>query len=152
MFKTLHALVLLAPLAVGCGSAHATAPQNPDPNDSSHKGNTAELVEGAPLFAAKCAKCHGPTGKGSDDGPAVVGEGALPLNPPAKAKLRKGQFATAKDLFDFIKANMPKDKPGSLSDDQVYAIVAFDLKANGLDLHGMKVDPTTAPTIRLPGR
>jgi len=59
------------------------------------------------------------------------------------------QFHTAADVFGFVKANMPGDAPGSLSDEQYAAIMAFDLKANGVDLTGKTVDATTAPTIVL---
>lgn len=145
-------LALAAILAGGCGSANSNEPQHPDPNHESHKGNTAEVAEGAPNYVSQCAKCHGPAGRGTNEAPAVVGEGALPLNPPPEAKLRTGQFVTAKDVFDFIKTNMPKGDPGSLSDDQYYAILAFALKANGVDLQDKKVDPTTVGTIRLPNR
>jgi cytochrome c len=143
---------VLASCIVGCGSANAESPQNPNPADQSHKGNTAEVVEGAPVYLANCAKCHGPVGRGGDETPPVVGDDALPLNPGPKSKVRKTQFVTAKDVFDFMRTNMPKDKPGSLTDDQYYAILTFDLKLNGVDLHGAKVDPTTVGTIRLPKR
>jgi cytochrome c len=139
-------------LLAACGAANADKPQNPDPQDESHQGNTAEITEGGTLYAANCAKCHGPTGAGTDEVPAVVGDNALPLDPGPKSKIRKAQFVTAKDVFDFIKTSMPQDNPGSLSDNQYYAIVAFDLKLNGVDLQGKMVDPTTAPTIRLPKR
>ncbi len=142
----------MAVLVVACGSANSTSPQNPNPGDESHQGNTSEVAEGAPNFVTQCAECHGATGKGTKNAPSLVGLDALPLNPGPNAKLRTGQFVTAKDVFEFIKVNMPKDKPGSLSDDQYYAILAFDLKLNGVDLHGMKVDPTTVGTIKLPNR
>ncbi len=151
----LHDLMLAAgaaAVAVGCGSANAEAPQNPNPTDESHQGNAGEVTEGGAIYLARCAKCHGPTGKGTDEAPALVGANALPLDPPPTAKVRRTRFATAKDVFDFVKANMPADKPGTLSDDQVYEVLTFDLKLNGVDLHGLKVDPTTAPTVRLPNR
>lgn len=147
-----HYVGLAAALLVGCGAAKAQEPQHPNPDDESHKGNTAEITEGGALYVANCAKCHGPAGRGGDDVPAVVGDDALPLNPGPKSKIRKGQFVTAKDVFDFIRVNMPRDKPGTLSENQYYAILAFDLKLNGVDLQGKKVDPTTVSTIRLPKR
>ena len=44
---------------------------------------------------------------------------------------------------------MPPKKAGSLTDEQYAAILAFDLKANGIDMTGTTVDPTTAPTFVL---
>jgi cytochrome c len=107
-----------------------------------------QATQGGKLFAKHCAKCHGDAGQGKK-GPAVVGKEALPLDPPATAKLRKGQFHTAQDVAAFVATNMPLKKGGSLSTDEYYAILAFDLKANGVDVTGKKIDPTTAAAIKL---
>jgi S-disulfanyl-L-cysteine oxidoreductase SoxD len=107
-----------------------------------------QAAEGAKLYAEHCAKCHGDAGQGKK-GPPLVGKAALPLAPPPKAKLRKTQFHTAQDLAAFVAANMPPKKGGSLTVDEYYAILAFDLKANGVDVSGKKIDPTTAAQIKL---
>jgi hypothetical protein len=36
------------------------------------------------------------------------------------------------DLFVVLKATMPQDQPGSLSDDQYAAVIAFLLNKNGV--------------------
>lgn len=111
-------------------------------------GGEDQAAEGAKLYAKHCAKCHGDAGQGKK-GPAVVGKDALPLDPPAKAKVRKTQFHTAQDVAAFVAEKMPANKPGSLTADQYYDILAFDLKANGVDVSGKKIDPTTAAQIKL---
>jgi len=63
--------------------------------------------------------------------------------------VRKDQFHTAQDVAAFVAAKMPANKPGSLTADQYYDILAFDLKANGVDVSGKKIDPTTAAQIKL---
>jgi len=108
-----------------------------------------QVAEGGKLFAKHCSKCHGDAGQGTKKAPPVVGKDALPLDPPAHAKVRKGQFHTAQDVAAFVAAKMPANKPGSLSVDQYYAILAFDLKANGVDVSNKKIDPTTAAEIKL---
>src|SRR6185295_17204505 len=81
-----------------------------------------QIALGQKLYGEQCASCHGPGGEGiADKGPAVVGKTALPLDPPPAAKFRKVQFRTAGDVFVWVKANMPADKAGSLSDEQVAA-------------------------------
>lgn len=96
-----------------------------------------QAAQGGQLYGAQCASCHGDGGQGTPGGaPPVVGKDALPLDPPANAKYRKVAFHTARDVFDFVKANMPAKSPGSLSQEQYLAIVAFDLMANGVDLTG----------------
>ena len=97
----------------------------------------AQATQGGQIYGAQCASCHGDGGQGTPGGaPPVVGKDALPLDPPASAKYRKASFHTARDVFDFVKANMPAKSPGSLSQDQYLAIIAFDLMANGVDLTG----------------
>jgi hypothetical protein len=94
------------------------------------------------------ATCHGDAGQGGKKAPPVVGKDALPLDPPAGAKVRKTKFHTAEDVFDFVKEKMPAKKPGSLKPDEYAAILAFDLTANGVKLD-KKVTPEVAKSIVL---
>jgi cytochrome c len=109
----------------------------------------AQAARGAKLFAKQCAQCHGNAGQGTKKAPPVVGSAALPLDPPANAKVRKTQFHTAADVAQFVATKMPAPKPGSLTADEYYAILAFDLKANGVDVSKQKIDPSTAAEIKL---
>ena len=95
----------------------------------------AQAAAGGPLYGQFCAKCHGDAGQGTDQGPPVVGPTALPLDPRPTAKARKSQFHTAKDIADFVVPNMPPKGPKPTLE-QYLAILAFDLKANGVDLAG----------------
>jgi len=116
---------------------------------ASHASDTDQAAEGAKLYKKHCAKCHGDAGQGTKKAPPVVGKEALPLDPPAGAKVRKTQFHTAQDVAAFVAEKMPANKPASLTTDQYYDILAFDLKANGVDVSGKKIDPTTAAEIKL---
>ncbi len=115
---------------------------------ASAAGGEDQAAEGAKLYAKHCAKCHGDAGQGKK-GPPLVGKQALPLDPPPGAKIRKTQFHTAADVAAFVSAKMPANKPGSLKPDEYYAILAFDLKANGVDVSNQKLDATTAAAIKL---
>ena len=95
----------------------------------------AQADAGGPLYGQFCAKCHGDAGQGTDQGPPVVGPNALPLDPRPTAKARKNQFRTAKDIADFVLPNMPPKGPKPTVE-QYLDILAFDLKANGVDLTG----------------
>ena len=117
------------PAAAAGPEAESAPPEAPVPAAAS----APEAAEqGATLYGAKCASCHGDAGQGGK-APAVVGKAALPLDPRPGSK-RGGQFKTALDVFQFVKTAMPGDAPGSLTDDEYRAIIAFDLKANGVDL------------------
>jgi mono/diheme cytochrome c family protein len=108
-----------------------------------------QVAQGQKLYAKHCSKCHGDAGQGTKKAPPVVGKEALPLDPPAGAKVRKSQFHTAQDVAEFVATKMPANKPGSLTTDEYYAILAFDLKANGVDVTGKKIDPKSAAEIKL---
>ena len=113
------------------------------------RADDAQLEQGKKLYALHCASCHGDNGEGGHKAPPVVGKAALPLDPPATAKKRKTQFHTAKDVYDFVSKTMPAKKPGSLKPDEYLAILAFDLKANGVDLGQTKLDAAGAEKIVL---
>jgi len=99
-------------------------------------GAENQVARGGKLYGQSCANCHGAAGEGTSGAPAVVGKGALPLDPAPTAKARTTKFHTAKDVADFVVKTMPANAPGSLSPDDYLAILAFDLHANGIDMTG----------------
>jgi mono/diheme cytochrome c family protein len=101
MIKYVFALLLL-------GCHHAAAPVTSSPLPTA----TAQTDQGKQLYVERCAKCHGPGGEGTDNGPAVVGKDALPLHPRAGAK-RDVDFHTAADVFARATKHMPADAPAS---------------------------------------
>jgi cytochrome c len=110
-----------------------------------------QVAQGQTLYANNCANCHGDSGQGGPKAPQVVGikEGALPLDPPPDRKFRKNRFVTVADVASFVVANMPPGKAGSLTNDQYWAILAFDLHANGIDLPS-PLTPEAAQTLTIP--
>jgi cytochrome c len=120
----------LAAAAAGCRSdAAARSPSAPPATFPE------QVALGQSLYARHCAECHGDAGEG-DEAPRVVGlaQGALPLDPPPGRKVRTTRFVTVADVAEFVVANMPPKRAGSLSTDEYLAVLAFDLKANGIDL------------------
>lgn len=111
-----------------------------------------QVALGQQLYGAHCASCHGNAGQGTAGAPAVVGldKGALPLDPSANAKYRKTQFKTVADIAGFAVATMPPSAPGSLSAEEYWSVLAFDLKANGIDLGDKKLTPELAATLEVP--
>ncbi|SRR6266568_3163008 len=115
---------------------------------SGARGDEAQVARGQQLYGKYCSTCHGDSGQGLKKAPPLVGKDALPLDPRPGAKLRKTQFHTAKDVADFAVKNMPGKKPGSLKADEYWAILAFDLKANGVETKEV-VGPDSAAKIVL---
>lgn len=136
-------------LAVACGGG-AEGPGPAAPGGGAEPTTFAEQVAvGQKLFADNCASCHGAGGEGDAKVPRVVGldKGALPLDAPAGSS-RKVQFHTAADVGGWAAKNMPPKEAGSLKEWQYWAIIAFDLKANGVTLD-KKVDANSAKEVVL---
>jgi mono/diheme cytochrome c family protein len=160
--KVLPFVVSLGVISCGGSAPPAEAPEAPPAEGAAPAAeatpapapqNFAEQVAlGQTLYGEKCAGCHGSGGEGTPKGPKVVGlkEGALPLDPPATAQFRKTQFKTVMDIAAFVVKAMPPNEGGSLSDEQYFAILAFDLKANGIDLGDKKLDAALAATLEVP--
>jgi cytochrome c len=141
-----------APGASEAESAPAGGGEEPIGGGETPQTFAEQVSAGQELYGQHCASCHGDSGQGSKDAPPLVGldSGALPLDPPAGAKHRKTQFRTVADVAEFAVKNMPAKAPGSLSEEQYWAILAFDLKANGIDLGEKKLDAAVAPTLEIP--
>jgi len=106
-------------------------------------------AQGAPIFAQKCAMCHGENGKGGIAAPVT--------NFSPKATLDGGKsianfWPYATTVFDFIRRAMPYNKPRSLSDQEVYALTAYILRLNDLIADGAVIDAKTLPQVKMPNR
>lgn len=107
--------------------------------------------DGANIFADKCAQCHGPTGGGDKQGPALVGGGGtLKSIHPVQTIGSYWPFATT--IWDFVNRAMPRWQGGSLSPDEVYSLTAFLLYRNGVVQESDVVDAKTLPKIQMPNR
>jgi cytochrome c len=163
MRSTWIVVMLTVGVSLGCGGAAQTPPEAPPPPDAgtpdmepappaaSGEGDATggdQVARGAALYGEKCASCHGDQGQGQGKAPAVVGSSALPLDPPAGAA-RKTQFKTAADVIAFVQQAMPPKEPGSLTEQQASDVVAFALKANGVDVTGKTIDMQSASQIVL---
>lgn len=106
--------------------------------------------DGRVIFEAQCVSCHGEGGRGNT-AEELIGE---PLKPtkdnPSKVIGAYWPYATT--IYDFIRRSMPPTAPGSLSSDQVYALVAYLLSANGIISATAEVSQTTLAKVQMPNR
>jgi mono/diheme cytochrome c family protein len=142
---SLSSFLLLACAGSGSATRPAAAPSAEAP---APKSFADQVARGGELYGEHCAGCHGNQGQGSAKAPPVVGPEALPLHPRPGAK-RDVDFHTALDVFAWTKVHMPGDAPGSLADGDIVDILAFDLKANGVDLSPGHLDGDSAATVVL---
>ena len=107
--------------------------------------------EGRDIYIAACAHCHGDFGEGAGRNPALMGgEGTLATSQPVRTV---GSFwPNAPVLFDYIQRTMPFDAPRSLSVDELYAVTAFVLDLNFIEVPGGAANAATLPEIEMPNR
>ena len=111
----------------------------------------ATATDGAIVYAAQCAACHGDKLQGvkAAGGPALAGgRGTLETRRPIKTVESSWPYATT--LFDYVKRAMPFNAPGSLSNNQVYAVVAYILVQDKVITPGETMDAATLPKVHMP--
>ena len=106
-------------------------------------------AEGARIYAAKCAMCHGENGKGGTNARLVGGEAIKDME-SEKTIANFWPFATT--LFDYIRRAMPWRQPRSLSNNEVYALTAYILSLNKLIGENDTMNAQTLPKVRMPNR
>ena len=107
-------------------------------------------AQGATIFAAKCALCHGEAGKG---GSAASVVGGAPLTNGIETPKSVANFwPYSTTVFDFIRRAMPWQAPRTLTNDEVYALTAFILAQNKIIGEGDTMNAQTLPKVRMPNR
>lgn len=109
------------------------------------------VEEGSEVYEAKCVMCHGDFGSGGGGYPALSKGNAYDayktltrqrLKPDSDGPARFfGSFwAEASTMWWYIKDAMPHPATDTLTDDEVYALVAFVLNVNEMEIDGELVD------------
>ncbi|MFZ1395989.1 MAG: hypothetical protein WAS33_03780 [Candidatus Promineifilaceae bacterium] len=127
--------------------------------------------EGAQLYWLHCQPCHGDQGQGLTDAPDDDWRAQYPLEdqfcwnsgchgprpyedgftipreiPALIGEETLSQFSTAADVYNYIRASMPRQVPGTLADEEYLAIVAFLSRAHDA-WAGEAITAVSAPTI-----
>lgn len=112
--------------------------------------------QGAVIFQAKCAACHGAHGEGMHPAyPALVGTEPRDFSfddDPKKVKTIGNYWPYATTLFDYLRRTMPQTAPGSLQPDELYALCAFLLAENNVIPRDAVMNATTLPRVQMPAR
>ena len=107
---------------------------------------------GEELYDAQCAMCHGEFGAGGKGYPTLAGGLTEDLNiqrlnpadenpnPDVALKTIGSYWPYASTLFWYIQDSMPFTNPKSLSNSETYAITAFLLSANEIQVDGEEMD------------
>ena len=111
--------------------------------------------QGAPIFAASCASCHGANGEGKPPAyPQLVG-GPKTADFDTDFKIPRtigNYWPYATTLYDYIRRAMPLTAPGSLTPEQTYAVTAYLLSREGIIPAGTTLDAKSLAAINMPAR
>jgi len=120
------------------------------PNGEGLPTGRGTAKQGAAIFAARCAACHGPTGQEGPMDRLVGGAGTLASQQPIKTIGSYWPYATT--LYDYVHRAMPFTTPQSLAPDEVYSVVAWLLYRNGIIAENVVLDAQSLPGISMPNR
>lgn len=146
-----------ADAALGFGTAVTTAELSRffaiQPDGTGLPDGSGVSSDGEKIFANECAMCHGDKLQGipaSGAPPLAGGRGTLTRPKPLKTVESYWPYATT--LFDYIKRAMPFNAPGSLTNDQVYALVAFILSKDRIIRESEVMNKSSLPEVKMPNR
>ncbi len=133
------------------------------PDGTGLPAGSGTATAGAPIYAQKCAACHGANGEG---GAAEVLVGAEPKATapfgPEYERWRAGRpdvpftignyWPYATTVFDYVRRAMPANAPGSLTADETYSLTAWLLAKNQIIAESDVMNADTLPRVRMPAR
>ena len=113
------------------------------------------VAEGAKIYAAKCASCHGKNGEGATFDRLVATEAGKNFDFATNAKLPRAvgnYWPYATTLYDYTYRAMPFMQPGTLTANETYSLVAYILALNKIVPEDAVMDATTLPAVKMPAR
>jgi cytochrome c len=118
------------------------------PDGANMPAGSGTAKQGEPIYAQKCAMCHGEKGVNPRPGYSpMVGAHTFPKIDSPKT-VTYYEYATT--LFDMIRRAMPFQQPKTLTDDEVYALSAYILSINKLIGENDVMNKDTLPKVKMP--
>src|SRR6476660_12463 len=117
------------------------------PNGAGLPPGSGTPKQGEAVYVAKCLACHGEKGAGKPNDQLVGGQGTLAgEKPPIKTVGSFWPYATT--TFDYVRRAMPYNESKSLTNDELYAVVAYILHLNGVIADNDTLDAQTLPKVK----
>jgi cytochrome c len=105
--------------------------------------------QGEDIYMAKCAACHGEFGEGAGRWPVISGgKGTLASHDPVKTV--GSYFPHLASLFDYVRHTMPFGDAQSMTNDELYAVVAYVLYLNSLVEEDFVLSKETWASVKMP--
>lgn len=108
------------------------------------------VMEGEPIYAERCASCHGDFGEAIGRWPVLAGGHDTLMNDRPE-KTVGSYWPYLSTVYDYIRRAMPFGDARSLSDDEVYALTAYVLYLNDVVTdEGFELSRENFTSIKLP--
>jgi S-disulfanyl-L-cysteine oxidoreductase SoxD len=105
--------------------------------------------DGEQVYMGKCAACHGEFGESAGRWPQVAGgQGSLKSDDPVKTI--GSYFAHLSTVIDYVRHAMPFGDAQSLSNDELYAVVAYMLFLNDIVDDKFVLSRETFAQVKMP--
>lgn len=107
----------------------------------------AQAERGRELYPGPCGKCHGKRLDGAPDDPDMFS--TKPIAGPKFLRVWDGRSLAV--LFAYLRATMPENNPGFLSDREYADLIAYMLAMSGAPSGGEELppDPSTLASIAI---
>jgi mono/diheme cytochrome c family protein len=107
------------------------------------------VKDGEEVFMTRCAACHGEFGEGAGRFPHIAGgQGSLASHDPNKTV--GSYFPYLSTLFDYTRHAMPFGDAQSLTNDELYSVVAYVLYLNDVVDDKFVLSKETWSTVKMP--
>ena len=106
------------------------------------------VQQGETIYKNKCIACHGENGLGETADQLASAQMGLTSDYPEKTIGTYWPYATT--VFDIVRRSMPMTAPGSLSNDEVYAVTAYLLYLNQFIEESSVMNKETLPKVKMP--
>jgi cytochrome c len=101
------------------------------PDGTGAPAGHGSVKEGEKVYMERCAACHGEFGESAGRWPQLAqGKGTLATHDPVKTV--GSYFPYVSSVFDYVRRAMPFGDAQSLTNNELYAVVAFVLNLNDI--------------------
>jgi cytochrome c len=107
------------------------------------------VKDGEKVYMEKCAACHGEFGESAGRWPQIAqGKGTLATHDPVKTV--GSYYPYLSSAFDYIRRAMPFGDAESLTNDELYAVVAYVLNLNDIVDDNFVLSKETWAQVKMP--
>jgi len=139
----------------GPGLGHAITPEeiaqwelSVFPDGEGLPEGEGKVKQGEAVYKNKCIACHGENGLGVTADQLAGAQMNLTSDYPEQTIGSYWPYATT--VFDVVRRSMPMTAPGSLSNNEVYAVTAYLLYLNNLIGKDDVMNKTSLPKVKMP--